>query len=301
MNRSVFSGCLLVILTLPLVDLGWSQPAVVPPDPAALEMKPLARDRVRLPIRLYWGYLVIVEGSICGGQKLNFLVDTGAYPSVIDTKIARPLRLAEQPVRVNLSSKSVPARLIVLPSLLLGPIRVESLPVLAEDLSFLQKAIGYKVDGIVGMDVLRNSSFTINYRTKEMLFGRVESLSFSAPFETDTPLVSIRMGFQKRNLRLLVDSGGADVMLLQSRMSGSIGLEQLGTETVSDAGGTYRRRKVQISDVHLGKETIGSQIAYLTDDRKDDGDYFDGVLGVRGPQFWKIAFDFEQRRFSWER
>ena len=300
MNRFLVSGCLWVILTLPLADLSWSRPAFVP-DPAAPKSKSPPHDRVKLPIRLYRGYLAIVKGSICGGQKLNFLVDTGAYPSAIDTRIARPLGLTEQPVRVNLSNKSVPARLVILPSLILGPVRVESLPVLTEDLSFLKKAIGYQVDGIVGMDVLRKSSFTINYRTKEILFGGVESLTFSAPFETDTPLVTIRMVFQKRNLRLVVDSGSADVLLLQSRMSGFISLEELGTETVSDAGGTYQRRKVQISEVHLGKETIGSQIAYLTDDQKDDGDNFDGVLGMRGLQFWKIAFDFEQRRFSWER
>jgi len=105
------------------------------------------------------------RAAAIGVQKLKFLVDTGAYPSVIDQKIARRLGLTEQPGRVNLSSKSVPTRLIVLPSLLL---RAESLPVLTEDLSFLQKAIGYKMDGIVGLDVLRKTSFSINYRTKEI-------------------------------------------------------------------------------------------------------------------------------------
>ena len=98
-------------------------------------------------------------------------MDTGAYPSVVDQKIASSLGLTEHPGRVNLSNTSVETRLVVLPSLLLGPVRAGSLPVLTQDLSFLQKAVGHKVDGIVGLDVLRRSSFTINYRTKEMLFG----------------------------------------------------------------------------------------------------------------------------------
>ena len=171
---------LLAILTLSHVDLAWSRQAIVP-DPPPQAKQGLANDRIRLPIRLYLGYLVIVEGSIGERQKLSFLVDTGACPSVVDQRIVKDLKLTEQPKRVNLWNQSVEAKQVVIPSMSLGPIRVESMPVLAEDLSFLQKALGFKVDAIVGMDVLRKSSFTINYKVKEILFGVPEDLTHSIP------------------------------------------------------------------------------------------------------------------------
>jgi hypothetical protein len=98
MNRQLFSSCLLVIITLSQTDRGWSQTAGTP-DLAHQETQSPTHIPVTLPIRLFWNYLVIVEGSIGNVQKLHFLVDTGAYPSVVDQKIAHNLGLAEQPSR----------------------------------------------------------------------------------------------------------------------------------------------------------------------------------------------------------
>jgi hypothetical protein len=300
MNRLVLCSCLLLTATTSLVDVGWARTPSASNDAGKQEADPASHNSVKLPVRVYGGYLVIVEGAIGNVHKLNFLVDTGACPSVVDQKIARDLKLTEKPERVNLWNKSVQARQVVIPSLSLGPVRVESIPVLAEDLSFLQKALGFKVDAIVGLDVLRKSSFTINYKAKEILFGAPESLTYFVPFETDTPVITVRMGFQDRRLRVVVDSGGPDLTLFRSRVSEPIALQALGTETVADAGGTFQRTKVRIPELYIGKQTVGAQTAFLVDDRKDEGDDFDGVLGVRGLQFWKVAFDFENRRFSWE-
>jgi predicted aspartyl protease len=298
MNRLLLSGCFLLVLTLSSADLGWSQLTVDPSDPTPVVIaRPVS---VKLPIRLFWNYLVIVEGSIGNIQKLHFLIDTGAYPSIVDQKIAHSLGLTEEPARVNLANKSVPTGRVILPSLLLGPVRAEALPVLTQDLSYMQKAVGYKVDAIIGLDVLRRSSFTINYRTKEILFGPVEGLTFSAPFDADVPVVTIRTRLQNHELRLVVDTGSPDVMLFESRMSDSAGLQTLGTQETVNAGGTLRLRKVWIPDVYLGQERIGGQAAFIVNDHKDDGDNFDGVLGMKAPQQSKIAFDFERRRFSWE-
>jgi predicted aspartyl protease len=285
-----------VILTLSAA--GWSQAIANPTDLAPANIaQPV---QVKLPIRLFWNYLVMVEGSIGNVQKLHFLVDTGAYPSIVDQKIARNLGLAEQPARVNLANKSIQTGRVILPSLILGPLRVEALPVLTQDLSYMQKAVGYKVDAIIGLDVLRRSSFTINYRSKEIRFGPVEGLTFSAPFDTDAPVVTIRTRFQTHQLRLVVDTGSPDVMLFESRMPDSAGLQTLGTQETVNASGTLRLRKVWIPEVYLGQERIGGQAAFIVNDHKDAGDDFDGVLGMKAPQQSKIAFDFERRRFSWD-
>ena len=298
MIRLVFCSCLLLTTTL-LVEIGWARTTSASNNAGKQEAEASSHS-VKLPVRLFGGYLVIAEGAIGNLHNLNFLVDTGASPSVVDQKIAHDTKLAEQAERVNLWDKSVQARQVVIPSLSLGPVRVESIPVLAEDLSFLQKALGFKVHAIVGMDVLRKSSFTINYKLKEILFGVPENLAYSVPFETDTPVITVRMGFQDRRLRMVVDSGGLDLTLFRSRVSEPTGLQAMGTETVADAGGTFQRTKVRIPELHIGKETVGAQTAFLVDDRKDEGDDFDGVLGVGGLQFGKVAFDFEHRRFSWE-
>jgi predicted aspartyl protease len=301
MNGPLRSTCLIAILTLLYADPVFSQALTASVSPKVHDTQSLANPQAQLHFHLCWGYLVIVEGSIGDIQKLNFLVDTGAYPSVIDERIAHSLGLAEKLARVNLSNQSVQTKTVVLPSLVLGPIHVASVPVLSQDLSVFQKNLGYKVDAIVGLDVLKKSNFTLNYKTKLIAFGPVENLNFSAPFETETPVVTIPMESQHRHLRLVVDTGAPDLMLFQSRLPDSANFQILGTEKVIDAGGAFQCRKVQIPDVHLGKENIGLQPAFVSNDRKDVGDDFDGVLGVRGAKLWKIAFDFEHRKFSWER
>jgi hypothetical protein len=279
-----------------------SQTALAPFQLPRLALRPRPHPQVpfALPFRLSRGYLIIVKGSIGNLKELNFLIDTGAYPSVVDQRIAHNLGLTGQSTRVNLSNKTILTELVVLTSLVLGPTNIEVLPVLSQDLSYVEKELGLRVDAIVGMDVLSKSSFILDYRAKVMIFGKLEKMTFSTAFETYDPIVTVRLEAQRKHLRVVINTGGPDVMLFQSRVPDSSGFQALGTEKISNAGGTFTSRRVRIPDVYLGEESIGSLIGFVVDDHKVSGDNFDGLLGIAGKQFWKIAFDFEDHRFYWE-
>ena len=136
--------------------------------------QPVFNPVSELPIQLCRDYLVVVEGSIGTLEKLTFIIDTGTFPSIIDQRIATALGLSEREGKAVLVGQSVQAKLATLPFVAVGPARVESVPVLVQDLSSLEKTLGRRIDAIVGLDVLGRNSFSINYRTKRLRFGSVE-------------------------------------------------------------------------------------------------------------------------------
>jgi hypothetical protein len=69
-----------------------------------------AGSAIELPIELYRDYLVVVEGSIGNLGHLAFIVDTGAYPSVIDQRVSNVLGLMEMDGEIAMVLGSEEAR-----------------------------------------------------------------------------------------------------------------------------------------------------------------------------------------------
>jgi len=255
---------------------------------------------IELPIQLYRDYVVVVEGSIGNLEKLTFIVDTGAYPSVIDQKIAIALGLKERDSEVAMVDRNVETKLATLPFVAVGPVRVEDLRVRVQDLSSIGKTLARRVDAVVGLDVLGTNSFSIDYKTKRLRFGPVTRMRSSVSFETGNPFVIVEAQLDDNPVRLMVDTGTPALVLFQSHLKRPISRFAGTTATATDGGGEdYRLQPMLIPHTRLGRHALGPLTGFVAADQRDDARDFDGLLSVRSLHLEEIGFDFENHEISW--
>jgi hypothetical protein len=296
------SSCLLFLFTLSYATQSWPQTDAAPVYTSSQEAHSRSLARTTLPFQLCRDYLVVVEGSIGSLEKLTFIIDTGTYPSIVDQRIASTLGLSEREGKVALVNQSVQAKLATLPFLRVGPAGVESVPVLVQDLSSLEKTLRRRIDAIVGLDVLGKNSFSINYRTKRLRFGRVERSQSTVSFETNQPLITVEVRLHDRPVRLLVDTGAADLLLFQSRLKDPISMQGGRAPRANNVGGgDFQLQAVLIPDMRMGKEDLGPQTGFVVADQTDEGHDFDGLLSIRSLHLEEIGFDFENHKISWKK
>lgn len=257
-------------------------------------------SRAEVPFKLYRDYTIIVQGSIGRLRNRNLLIDTGAVPSVVDRRVAKKLRLTGTPEKVSVLTQSILAQGTVLSDLRLGPMRAEAISVLVRDLSYIEEGLGVRVDAIVGLDVLGQSDFSIDYEAKKLVFGPVEPLESAFTIQTGPGFVYATLQVQGQVVRLVVDTGANHLMLLGGRVLDRLtGLRTLGTMTSTNMGGDVTLKEVQLKGVRLGSKYFPTLEAFLVDNSGGDFPGFDGLLGVRSLGLTRLGFDFARQTISW--
>jgi len=265
---------------------------------------PVAVSHVAIPFKLYQDYLIVVQGSLGTFDRMNFLVDTGASPTKVDPRIAEGLGLtASVPHTLTLFNQNLDVAQVVLPSLKLGPIRTESLPGVIVNLSHFEKILGVRIDAVIGFDVLSLSSFSIDYRAKQIVFGPIEPSAQSVRFETGPPVLTVELHIHDEPLRLLVDTGAAELVLFECQLPNSLRQLEASSQKQSflnGAGQEVKLTEVRLRGVRLASTNLGLQKGLAADDNANCGRPFNGVVGVTRLGLKWVAFDFNQRRFSWK-
>jgi predicted aspartyl protease len=257
--------------------------------------------RPEIPFKLYQDYLIVVQGSLGTLERLNLLIDTGANVTVIDRRIARMLGLKGQEHKLALFGQAARVERVVLPSLQIGSFRAESLPGLVQNLSFVDAVVGIRIDAIVGLDFLGQSSFILDYESKKMVFGPIEGMSLAVPFEPGAPVVTVEVRLNGQPVRLLVDTGSRNLLLFERQLPE--GVKKLPTgninQSFNSAARSFETKEILVSNVQLGAVDRGLRKALLINDSELFGQSFNGALGPASLGLKWIAFDFERGRFGW--
>jgi hypothetical protein len=300
-NRwQIAKGSLLFSFALTLAASGYSQTRADPRRVHKHEAPPGQCEE--LPFQTYRNYLVVVQGSLGGKPRRNLIIDTGTDPSVIDSRVAQELHLAGVVGKLAVHDQVVDAQQAVLPSLQIGTLRAESLPVLIRDLGFLEKDLGIRIDAVIGLDVLSLSNFSINYTTKRIVFGVTPVSGSSVPLQSAPPWLTVRMEVDGVSIDLLLDTAASGILLFQSRIRDRLPqLIRLGERKSSNMGGDFRLQRVLLATTNFGETDFGQQNAFVVEDQEDESREFDGLLGPSAFGLKQIALDFQRHTLSWEK
>jgi predicted aspartyl protease len=208
---------------------------------------------------LYRGYLIVARGSAGTRTALTFLLDTGASPTVLDSKLARKLHLQAAPSSIAVLGGSVQAGTAVVP----GPVHV---------------------DGIIGLDVLGQSPFVIDYGARQIHFGSLPALPDPIPLHMTDGLAIIDAQVNELPAHLLLDTGASSLLLFARNMPG----------TVWD---------LKINAVKQRSDTaeFGQEPAFVIADGSHGGHSFDGLMSPTALGMRKVAIDLGRGELAFSR
>lgn len=166
---------------------------------------------------------IVVQVTVNSAGPFDFILDTGASSTVIDSELAKQLSLSSierSSVFTVAGSKTVPR--YRLESLALGPKSAQNLMVLSADLREIRK-ISSKMRGVLGQNFLSEFDYILNYREQRIEFeenGDFANALIGArlPVDRERGRVLIRTqpsSPQKQASILVMDSGTSTVVVFK--------------------------------------------------------------------------------------
>src|SRR5262249_52359347 len=158
--------------------------------------------------------------------------------------------------------------------------------------------LGITLGGILGLDVLSDHNFTIDYRKRKIVFGMAAPTRNSVHFEATAPLPTLKATIDGQPVRLIPDSGTPGLVVFRNRITTG-GFHLVEGPSISSVGGEARAQSFR-ANVMLGDDHLGARTVEIADVDVDSEAGFDGLLGFRAMGFRRVSFDFENGIFGWE-
>jgi hypothetical protein len=247
-----------------------------------------------IPFKLTQGFGIVVKGGIGPLTNLNFLVDTGAVPSVLSEKVASRIGVTGVSGSFALLQKNIQAQYVTVNEVHFGSIRAVGLPMVVVDLARFERLLGIRIDAIIGLDILARQNFGIDYKRRTITPGLSGSPQHVMPVEILTfsgaPYWVLPINLGGHIFRVLLDTGANDLVLFAGHAP----------KPVTNLGGEATTRLLQPLLLIMGNTPLKKQATYLLDEPPGALRQIDGVLGPTALGITRIEFDWEHRCLRWE-
>jgi aspartyl protease/PDZ domain-containing protein len=270
---------------------------------------------LKIPFELF-GNLVLLQVRVNDSDSLRFILDTGADTSVIDAQQAKALRLEPQGKIVGSGGGGTAEAtftkgvVVSLHGVQLLDQTIYVLPL--ESLS----ALGRKIDGIIGNDILKEFVVEIDYSAKTINLYEPQGYRYSGvdkiiPLMMDESLLFVHASITLEGLapieaKFEIDSGSTGAILLNTPFVTSHQVLTSVPKTIqTNIGGVGDAAKTLIGRVkglRLGQFVIDHPITRFSQATR--GDYasskYDGLIGGEILRRFKVIFDYSRRRMILE-
>lgn len=170
-----YIGLALISKFLTTLDYGEQTFSLI--EKNAVDITP-SQEALYLPLRLTSSGFLSGEVVLDGIEgPLNFIVDTGASVSVIDTEVAAmdaiDRHAREERLRViGAAGVLDDVRYFVLPKMSFGANSIESVKAVELDLGIINEASGFRQAGILGGNFLKNYRLTFDFKNSKVVFSK---------------------------------------------------------------------------------------------------------------------------------
>jgi len=259
---------------------------------------PRQNRNTELQFALYRGYLIVADGRLGSLEHANLLLDTGTSPSMIDKSISERLGLKGAPRPVSLFNTDVRSESVVLPDFQLGPLERHDFPVMVADFSKISSDLGTRVDGVIGLDVLGATSFTIDYKKRRIAF-HASRQRHSVAFNAGPQFVTVDLKAGGHLLHLLLDTGTPHLVLFQDALRHLDYDWSATTGSGQNISGNVNYGTIILPEAQFGGENVGPQRASVVATQQNIARDYDGLLGISVLRPTRLSFDFENRVLGW--
>jgi hypothetical protein len=259
-----------------------------------------------VPMVLYDGYLIVIEGHISHLPTLHFAIDTGSTRTIIDQHVADALNLPRNAATAFNLNKSLRVESAELADIFFGPQHASHMPVLIADLGYL-RATGAKVDVILGLDLLSQSTLRINFQSRLVYFGEPSTFDPSSPHISSVPLRSnpsslqVDLNLDGHSIPMILDSGMPGILLYENHLDNlalNPHIENLSAGHT--LGGSLDSNTSIVPRLRLGSTDLDRRVRLLHS-ASPPPLHIAGYLGLSAISAKEVEFDFFHHEFRWKK